>query len=132
MIPELAGYTATNSLVCIAMNGLHSYSAFRLDLPRRKLRADWRALASEAIGILAHLRQIDQVVIAIYTDESFAAHNGLPWREFNLALAERVHQQGYHFLGFFCVASDGWADYFDRDYPREGHALGDIPVAVYE
>ncbi|MFM9878185.1 MAG: DUF4192 family protein [Rhodoglobus sp.] len=129
MIPELAGYTATNSLVCIALNGVHSSSAFRLDLPRRNRAADWRSLTSEVIGILSRKRGIDRVAIVIYTDDTFAAHHGVPWLEFNRSLGERVHREGFHFAGFFCVAADGWCDYFDRDYPRQGHPLSDIPAA---
>ena len=132
LIQELAGYTATNSLVCIAMHGLHYYSDFRLDLPHRKRTADCRELALEAIGILSGMSRIDRVAIVIYTDETFAAHHGLPWLEFYTAFAERGHKQGFHFSGFFCIAADGWADYFDRDSPRQGRALSEIPSGPVE
>lgn len=127
MIPELAGYTATNSLVCIAMHGLHCYVPIRRGLPARNRAADYRAFALEIIGTLSRLRGIDRVAMVIYTDETFSAHHGVPWLEFHRSLAERVHKQGFHFAGFFCVAADGWADYFDPDYPRTGRPLAAIP-----
>ncbi len=127
MIPELAGYTSTNSLVCIAMSGLESYVPFRLDLPAGKRTSDARPFASEVIGILSGIRDIDRVAIVIYTDETFAAHRGVPRLGFIRAIAERVHQQGFCFSGLFCVASDGWADCFDDDWPRQGRPLSEIP-----
>jgi hypothetical protein len=128
MIPELAGFTATNSLVCIAMNGLEGYVPFRLDLPAGKRVADARPFASKVIGILSGMRSIDRVAIVIYTDESFAAHRGVPRLGFIRAIAERVHQQGFHFAGLFCVAADGWAECYDDEAPKKGRPLSEIPL----
>ncbi|MCC6856639.1 MAG: DUF4192 family protein [Microbacteriaceae bacterium] len=128
LIPRLAGYTATNSIVLAAFSGKQSYAAFRVDLPQRKRTADYRAVATWIIGTLSNMRGVDGVAMVIYTDETFAANHGVPWLELSRTLGEKMHQQGFHIPGFLCVAADGWANFYDRDYPREGHPLADIPI----
>lgn len=130
MVPRLAGYTATNSIICAPFAGKRTEAAFRLDLPQRKRTADYRAISSWIIGTLGRMRGVDGVALVIYTDETFEANHGVPWLDFSRYLADSVHKQGFHMPGFLCVAADGWANYFDRDYPREGRPLTEIPAGA--
>lgn len=128
MVPLIAGFTATNSLVCAAFSGKQTAAAFRMDLPQRKRTADYRGVSLSIINALKRMPGVDGAAIVIYTDDTFAAERGVPWLEFSRHLGDTLHRQGFHLPGFFCIAADGWANYFDRDYPRHGRPLDEIVV----
>ncbi|MDP3209854.1 MAG: DUF4192 family protein [Rhodoglobus sp.] len=128
MVPTLAGYTATNSLVCAPFVGKQPEAAFRLDLPERQQTSAYRGITAWIIGTLSKMHQVDGVALVIYTDKTFAAEKGVPWLELSRFVSEKLHRQGFLIRGFFCVAADGWANYSDRDYPREGRSLSEIAV----
>lgn len=125
-VPAITGYRASNSVVCVTFTGNRTAGVFRIDLPQRKRTSDYRALATHIIGMLARMRHVNRVTPVIYTDDTFEGEKGIPWLEFGRMLTRRIHGEGYHLPGAFCVAADGWGDYFETDGPRDGHPLKEI------
>ncbi len=126
MVPALIGYHATNSLVCVAFNGKQAFGGFRIDLPPRRRTSDYRAVATTIIGMLSRVRGANRVAPVIITDATFADENGVPWVDFARYLADRLEDAGFGMVSALCVAADGWANYFDPDYPRAGRPLAEI------
>jgi hypothetical protein len=124
-IPVLVGYRPRNSVVCVAFRGSRTGEAFRLDLPPAR-RSNQRAVTSTVIGMLSRMAGVTGAAVVVYTDESFDEEHGIPQLDIGRMLTGRVHGSGFHLHEALCVASDGWAGYFERDYPREGHPLSDI------
>jgi hypothetical protein len=130
LVPELAGYTATNSAVIVAFSGTRAWGAFRVDLPSRARLSDYRVTSTQVLGMLARLPRTDGVAIVLYTDATFEAERGIPWHDFAQHLHDRVRREGYGVANSLCVAADGWASYFDRDRPAGGHPLEEIVPRV--
>lgn len=128
MVPRLAGYTARESLVCVAFAGKRSTQAFRLELPSRDRDADRRGLADAVIAVCRTLHRVDRVALVIYTDRSFEAEHGIPCDDLAQAVGRRVHRAGLHLAGCFCVAADGWGDYL-APRPRRARPLSDIATS---
>jgi hypothetical protein len=128
MVPRLSGYTARESLVCLAFSGTRTTRAFRLGLPSRERSADRRELAASLIATCRALRGVDAVALVVYTDRTFEADHGIPLDELAEEVARRVHRSGLHILGCFCVAADGWGDYL-APRPREARPLSDIATS---
>lgn len=128
-LPSIVGYTAPNSLMCIPFHSNRTHGAFRLDLPIARRTADYRAVASAVVGMLGRMPDVDGVIPVIYTDATFADERGIPWLDFSRELAKRLRDAGYRTPDELCVAADGWASYFERDYPRDGHPLEEIATS---
>lgn len=128
-VPAITGFTARNSVVLVGFEGNLTCGAFRVDLPDRDRNTDHRACISAVLAILARMRSATGVTPVIYTDQSFEASQGIPHLEFGRTLTKRIHDSGYSLPNAFCVAVDGWASYFDADYPREGHPLAEIETS---
>jgi hypothetical protein len=129
LIPRIAGFTVTNSIICLAFGGSRTLGAFRVDVPSRKRLADYRAVSSLITGSLGRMPGADGVALAVYTDLTFEAEHGMPLVAFERHLSERIDREGFIIKRGFCVSPDGWASYFDRDYPREGRPLAEIAAA---
>lgn len=129
MVPALIGYHATNSLVCVAFNGKQAFGGFRIDLPHRRRTSEYRAVATTIIGMLSRVRGTNRVAPVIITDATFADESGAPWLDFARYLADRLEDDGFGIVSALCVAADGWANYFDPDYPREGRPLAEIAAS---
>jgi hypothetical protein len=123
IVPNLAGYRARESLVCVAFRGRRTSGAFRLDLPRRDDRTHADALVHAAISMMSRMPGADSLVPIIYTDERFVHERTTPRRELGLLLADRFHDAGFRLRDALCVAADGWASYFEPDPPKLGHPL---------
>ncbi|MDZ4046208.1 MAG: DUF4192 family protein [Rhodoglobus sp.] len=132
LIPQVAGYTASNSIICVGFGGKRTIGAFRVDVPKRQREADYRAISTYIVGGLNRLPGADGVAIALYTEQTFEGEGGIPFRVFERHLTDRLHREGFAIKDAFCVAQDGWASYFDRDYPRAGRPLSEIasPIAL--
>ena len=129
-VPSIVGYTANNSLMCIPFSGNRTAGAIRVDLPRALRTSDYRAVASAVISMLGRMRDVDGITPIIYTDSTFLAERGTPWLDFERLLVKRLRDAGYHLPDALCVAADGWASYFDPDYPREGRSLEQIDAST--
>jgi hypothetical protein len=128
MVPRLSGYTARESLVCLAFSGTRAARAFRLALPSRQHSADRRELAASVIATCRALRGVGAVALVVYTDRTFDAEHGIPLDDLAEEVARRVHRSGLHILGCFCVAADGWGDYL-APRSREARPLSDIATS---
>lgn len=126
LIPRVAGYTASNSIVCVAFGGKRTVGAFRVNMPAQRRLADYRKVSTVVAKSLDRMPGADGVAVAIYTDLTFEQECGIPWLGFERQLTTRLHKEGFTMKGAFCVAPDGWASYFDRDYPRAGRPLDEI------
>lgn len=122
-IPAMLGYQPKNSIVCVAFRGRRTGEVIRLDLPPQR-RSNQKAVASAIIGMLSRITGVTGATMIIYTDETFEAEHGIPQLELGRLLSTRIHGAGFHLPEALCVAGDGWASYFDPDYPRAGHPLG--------
>jgi Domain of unknown function (DUF4192) len=122
-IPVMLGYRPKNSIVCVAFRGRRTGEVLRLDLPLQR-RSNQKAVASSIIGMLSRIVGVTGVSVIIYTDETFEKERGIPQLELGRLLSARIHGAGFHLPEALCVAGDGWAGYFDADYPRAGHPLG--------
>lgn len=125
-IPSLAWIRASNSLVCVFHAGRKLVDVIELELPTRRRQADYRDTADSVIGLARRGTGIDQAVTVVYTDRSFEADRGIPLSEFAAFLNSRIHRSGLHLPGSFCVASDGWGDYFDLRRPRRRRSLDEL------
>ncbi len=128
LVPTIAGYHSTNSLVCVAFGGKRSLGAFRLSLPRRRRVSEYRAISSWVAGALGRIPGATGVVPVIYTDATFEEESGIPWLDFSRHVIHRMDTEGFETRNALCVAKDGWASYFDREYPREGRPLSEIVI----
>lgn len=130
-IPVMLGYQPKNSIVCVVFRGRRTGELFRLDLPPQR-RTNQKAISATLVGMLSRVCGITGASTIIYTDETFEGEHGIPQLELGRLLATRIHGAGFHLPDALCVAGDGWASYFDPDYPRAGHPLsgiGDSEVA---
>lgn len=130
LIPQVAGYTASNSIICVGFRGKRTTGAFRVDVPKHQRESDYRAISTYIVGALKRLPGTDGVAIALYTSQTFEAEGGIPFRVFERHLTDRLHREGFTIKDAFCVAEDGWASYFDRDYPRAGRPLAEIAPVI--
>ncbi|MGV8880912.1 MAG: DUF4192 family protein [Rhodoglobus sp.] len=126
LIPKIAGYTATNSIIVAAFSGKRAGAAFRVNLPARQRLADYRAVSTMIIGLLRRIPNVDGAAVAIYTERTFNDEHGIPLIEFGRHLVTRLMNAGFRIPDAFCVAADGWASYFDNTYPRTGRPLHEI------
>ncbi|MDJ0336019.1 DUF4192 family protein [Salinibacterium sp. G-O1] len=124
-VPVLLGFRPRNSIVCVAFRGRRTAELLRLDLPRQR-RSNQKAVASTIVGMLSRITGISGASMIIYTDETFEGEHGIPQLELGRMLSARIHGAGFHLPNALCVAGDGWADYFDTGYPRQGHPLSMI------
>ena len=124
-IPVMLGYQPKNSIVCVAFRGRRTGEVFRIDLPLQR-RSNQKAVAATIIGMLSRMTGLSGASVIIYTDETFEGEHGIPQLELGRLLAARIHGAGFHLPDALCVAGDGWAGYFDADYPRAGHPLSEI------
>jgi hypothetical protein len=126
MVPALAGFRPRNSVVFVMFAGKRSAGAPRLDLPTRRRAADYRAIASAAIGMASRAQGVDRLVPVVYTDSTFEGEHGIPWLDFMRHVRKQLRDAGFSVGETFCVAADGWGSYVDRDSPASGWSLSEI------
>lgn len=124
LVPALAGFRPTRSIVCIAFRGTRSIGVLRHDLPRRA--RDRAALVTSIVGTLCRMPGVDGVVPIVYTDRTFAAERGLPERTLLALVVRRAEQAGFLVRDALCRAEDAWGSLLDPDTPSSGHPLARI------
>ena len=130
LVPRLAGFHPRNSVVLVAFRGNRTHGAMRFDLPTGETDTARKRLATSFVGMLSKMSGIDGVVPVIYTDDPFG--RSIPHEAFARAVIKRARLSGFRVSDALCVAADGWASYFDDDYPHGGDSLDEIassPVA---
>lgn len=108
LVPHLAGYTPSDSLVLVPFRGSRTVGLMRLDLPRPD--ADVDGFASALIGMVCRVPEADAVAVVAYTSEPWQAdlHADL----FD-GLAHYADACGLRLVDALCVARDGWANALD-------------------
>ena len=128
LVPHLAGFLPRNSLVLVAFRGNRTRGAMRFDLPPIGGGRVYQRIATTVVGMLSKLPEVDAVVPVIYTEDAFG--DVIPHETFMREVLKRAEFCGFHARDALCVAADGWASYFDDDYPAGGHRLEEIDSAA--
>jgi hypothetical protein len=124
LVPALAGFHPSRSLVCVAFTGNRTCGVLRHDLPAEA--DDHAALVAAVVGTICRMPDVDAIVPIVYTDASFREHGGLPERRLLELVIDRSEQAGFQVRDALCRAEDGWASVFDAEAPATGHPLAVI------
>lgn len=125
LVPRLAGFTPTRSVVLVPFRGSRTAGVMRADLPGAG--ADIDAAAATLVGLVCKVSDVDGVALVVYTDGAFDDEGRAPRRAFVEALIAKAHACGLHVADALCVAADGWGSYLE-DRPRR-RPLADIVAA---
>lgn len=128
LVPQLAGYRPTRSIVLVPFHGTRTMGVLRADLPDPAAAdpdATERAAAT-LIGMVCRLPEADGVALIVYADAPFAADDGIVHAPLIAALRSRADACGLSLADALCVASDGWGSYLDPECPPGGRPLGEI------
>lgn len=118
IVPSLAGFTPTESLVLLPFRGSRTYGAMRLDLPGSDVELD--DYADAAIGLVSRVERTDAVALVVYTDHTVQqTRDGLvlPFAVEVDELLGRAEDAGLRIVDALCVTPDGWSSYLVDD-PR--------------
>ncbi|MCS3442425.1 DUF4192 domain-containing protein [Microbacterium phyllosphaerae] len=129
IVPSLAGFTPTDSLVLLPFHGTRTCGAMRLDLPDDDVSLDDYVDAS--IGLVSRVDGTDAVAVVVYTDDE--VHDTRDGLVLPLAvevdeLLGRAEEAGLRIVDALCVTPSGWSSYLDRD--PEVRRLDEAPPAV--
>lgn len=124
LVPTLAGFHPSRSLVCVAFDGRRTVGVLRHDLPRRA--RDRSALVSAIVSTLCRMPGVDAIAPVAYCDETFAEHGDAPERRLVDLLCRRASEAGFGIRDALCRAADGWGSYLDDDIPAGGRPLADL------
>ncbi|QIK62757.1 DUF4192 family protein [Leucobacter viscericola] len=129
-LPQLAGFTATNSIFIVFFSGKRSGSAARIDLPTNEDADDVPSLLEFISSVLQSAGAVGNSDaspgIAIASEQTFVSSGGTPWRKFARRLEQHLGRDDIRLRELCCVAPDGWASYRDSAAPRAGHPLSAI------
>ena len=136
-LPQLVGFTATDSLFVVFFAGKRSGNAIRVDLPANE---DELAVTRFITGLVSVLQDLDGALgagapaIVITTSRRFTDAGRAPWRALARGLKRRLERHGVPLRELCCLAPDGWVSYLDTSAPSLGRSLDDIaasPIARY-
>jgi len=116
MVPSLAGFTPTDSLVLLPFHGSRTSGAMRLDLPHDDMGTE--DYADAAIGLVSRVRAADAVALVVYTvDEVHVTPEGLvlPFAIDVDEVLQRAEDAGLRIVDALCVTPRGWSSYLDDD-----------------
>lgn len=128
LVPSLAGFTPTESVVLLPFHGSRTSGAMRLDLPDDHVPLE--DYADAAVGLIARVDRTDAVAVVVYTDaEGEPTRDGLivPHAVAIDELLGRAADSGLRIVDALCVTPSGWMSYLD-DEPE----LRVLPVAAPE
>lgn len=136
-LPQLAGFTADDSLFIVFFSGKRAGSAARVDLPSSEETEDLKPFLDFISSILKKAGAVDNVeaapAIAITTTQTFAESGGAPWRRLARRIERRLARDRIRLRELCCRASDGWVSYSESAAFGKGHPLSDIaesPIAL--
>jgi len=136
-LPELAGFTASDSLFIVLFSGKRTGPALRVDLPASeepRQAAEFLDFVSRAIRRLGAVTGASSApAIVVSSSVGFAESGGPPWRRLARRLERRLERDGVRPRELCCIAPDGWISYLDPAAPRGGRPLREIaesPVAL--
>lgn len=116
IVPSLAGFTPTRSIVLLPFSGKRTYGAMRLDLPDAEI--DLEEYADAAVGLVSRVEGTDAVALVLYSDDP-----PLPTRDglvlpFGVEVDELLgcaEDAGLRIVDALCVTPGGWASYLLED-----------------
>src|SRR6218665_284229 len=129
IVPALAGFTPTQSLVLVPFHGSRAYGAMRVDLPRDD--ADPEPYAIAAIDLLTKIEGADAVAVVVYADDDpYSTPDGLvlPMSLQIEALLTAADDVGFRIVDSLCVTPRGWSSYLEDD-PEIGQLAATTSVA---
>ncbi|MFT4260293.1 DUF4192 family protein [Microbacterium sp.] len=115
IIPALAGFAPTSSLVLLPFHGKRTYGALRLDLPDDECDAEY---ADTAVGLVTKVDDADAVAVVVYVDDvPQSTHDGLVLPRLGLVddVLAAVKEAGLRLVDALCVMPHGWASYLEDD-----------------
>ncbi|WP_394551411.1 DUF4192 family protein [Agromyces sp. MMS24-JH15] len=127
LVPALAGYLPTRSLVCVAFRGNRTAGLVRHDLPERGAGHD--ALAGQVVATLCRMPGVDALVPIAYVGGGFEARPSRAARALVGMVVDRAEDAGFLVRDAFVVAADGWASTFDTEAPAAGHPISRISAS---
>lgn len=108
LIPQLLGYTPTDSIVVIPFAGIRSVGALRLDIPGERERYD---LTNRAVSMVSRISGADNVAVVIYAEEH-TAHAALA-----ATLVTEFTRAGFLVRDTAYVTSEGGGSYGEEPAP---------------
>lgn len=116
LLPQMIGYTPTNSIVIIPFTGNRTTGALRLDIPSDNQR---NALINLAISLIARIDRADGITIAIYA-EKHTTHAALA-----AALVTAFNRAGYTIHDTLYATGEGGGTYGHEPAPLPTNTPGD-------
>lgn len=116
LVPALAGFTPSQSLVLLPFHGSRAHGAMRLDLPRDD--ASPEAYANAAIGLVEKVDGADAVAIVVYSDDAACRTTDglvLPLIVQVEELLGCAEDAGMRIVDALCVTPEGWSSYLEDD-----------------
>ena len=126
LVPALAGFTPTQSIVLTPFEGKRTYGALRIDLPDD----DPNAFAERAVALVGRVKRTDSVALVVYCDDTAqSTRDGivLPHSVVVDAVLAAAEEQRLGIVDALCVTPEGWASYLDEEPAL--HPLGTIRPA---
>lgn len=129
-VPQLAGFTAGDSIFMVLFSGPLSSSAVRFDLPPDDTPTATTELLDLMCGILHETGATPGgPAILITSDQTFAEARGIPWRRLASRIRRRLAREGFSVRELCCRAPDGWGSYDDPDTPLTGRPLAELSAS---
>ena len=114
LVPALAGFTPTQSIVLTPFEGKRTYGALRIDLPDD----DPDAFAERAVALVGRVERTDSIALVVYCDEiAQPTRDGivLPHSVVVDAVLAAAEEQRLGIVDALCVTPEGWARYLDEE-----------------
>lgn len=141
LVPALAGFTPSQSLVLLPFHGTRAYGAMRLDLPRDDVSPE--EYADAAVGLVAKVDGADAIAVVVYADDAPSrTPDGLvlPHTVQVEELLGCADDAGLRIVDALCVTPQGWSSYLEDDpelaplsapdpLAADQHAGADLPSA---
>ena len=136
-LPQLAGFTASDSLFVLFFDGSRTREAMRVDLPPNddpREATDLLEFLSHTIRTLgAEMGCSSPPAIAIMSELTFAECQGPPWLRLARRIERRLRRDRIYPRELCVRAPDAWVSYLDPTAPLRGRSLEEIelsPIAV--
>ena len=128
LIPALIGGAPDESVVFLLLRRDGNNGVMRVDIPEATSTAELKRFATQVMGMLCKVPDVERVVIAVFTGETLAT--GLPHAEWADILIRRTTQMGFRLHDALCHASDGWGSYLETDPPAGRYPQTELAEAI--
>lgn len=122
-IPDALGYCPADSVVVMPIAGRGGRVLLRFDLPPS---GQIDHLAEAMIGYVLRIRDVDGVLVAVFTSAPYDRQQRPPHRDLVEALQAACRRAGLPWRGAACRAADGWGSYDEAKRP-EGEGSPPLP-----